>query len=91
MEDHCPGILSCLSKGRKSMKLPISTGKKVHLFHKAPPSGCFFAKFIQTQKKCPTSLDNISILNNIKYFISLTVIHLSRLGQSLKIYQKHLT
>ena len=32
MKDHCPGILSCLSNGRKSIKISTSTGKTEHLF-----------------------------------------------------------
>ena len=27
MKDHCPGILSCSSKGRKSIKMSTSAGK----------------------------------------------------------------
>ena len=42
MKDHCPGILSCLSNGRKSIKISTSTGKTEHLFYRTPASGCLF-------------------------------------------------
>ena len=37
-KDHCSCILSCSSKGRKS--LPTSASKTEHFFHRTPPSGC---------------------------------------------------
>ena len=42
MKDHCPGILSYSSKGRKSIKMSTSAGKTEHLFYRTPPSGCLF-------------------------------------------------
>ena len=42
MKDHCPGILSCSSKGRKSIKMSTSAGKTEDLFYRAPSSGCLF-------------------------------------------------
>ena len=41
-KDHCPGILSCFPKGRKSIKMSASAGKTEHLFYRTPPSGCLF-------------------------------------------------
>ena len=41
-KDHCPGILSCLCKGRKSIKMSTSAGKTEHLFNRAPPNGYLF-------------------------------------------------
>ena len=62
-EDLCPGSLSCSSKGKKSMKMSISAGKKYTIFTEHLLAVAFFAEFIQTQKRYPTFLDNISILN----------------------------
>ena len=42
MKDPCPGILSCLSNGRKSIKMSTSAGKTEHFFYRTPPSGCLF-------------------------------------------------
>ena len=39
-KDRCPGILSCSSKGRKSISMSSSAGKIEHLFYRTPPSGC---------------------------------------------------
>ena len=38
---HCPGILSCSSKTRNSIKLITLVGKKEHLLTRITPNGCF--------------------------------------------------
>ena len=49
IKDHCPGILSYSSTGRKSIKMSTSAGKKEHLFYRTPPNGCLliFIKIVK--------------------------------------------
>ena len=47
MKDHCLGILSCSSKGRKSIKMSKSAGKTENLFYKIPSGSLFTVKKIR--------------------------------------------
>ena len=42
-KDHCPSILRCSSKGKKSIKMSASAGKTEDLFYRTPPSGCLLS------------------------------------------------
>ena len=47
IKNLCPGILSCSSNTRKSLKMSTSARKKEHLFDRTPTNGFFSCLLVQ--------------------------------------------
>ena len=72
MKDHCPGILSCSSKGRKSIKMSTSAGKTEHLFYRMPPMVASLSNMIsfgETKTLFVTYIMIIKLDHYIKLFL----------------------